>query len=532
MKKRGHPRLETALALLLLAALSAAALAYFYQRGELYYYGDAEAHLNIARRVVDSRTPGYEQIGTVWLPLPHALMLPMVGRDDLWRNGLAGAIPSAICFVLAGAFLYAAARRAFASAAAAAAATALFALNPNLLYLQSTAMTEAVFLACLMGLVYALVRFRDTQSLWMAAAGGVAALAGSLTRYEGWFLIPFAALFFLLSAKRARLAALLVFGAIACLGPLYWLAHNRYFFSDWLYFYDGPWSARAIQGKADYPGLGDWPKALLYFRTAARLCAGAPLYWLGVAGIAAALLRRALWPVLLLALPGVFYVWSLHGSGTPIFVPELWPNTYYNTRYGLAVFPLLVFGAAALVTLAPARWRGAAALAAVLAGVSTWILQPRPSAWATWEESRVNSEARRAWTREAAAFLGPRYRPGAGIYTGFGDLTGISRAAGIPLGETLTGDNEPMFMAAFARPDLFLREEWAVAMGGDPVQTVVTRARRPYPGYPDYTLVKTIVVKGAPVIEIYRRFNSGTGYAIPQIGPAGHEEEPHEDPIR
>ena len=445
-------------------------------------------------------------------------MLPLAGRDDLWRSGLAGAIPSAICFVLAGAFLYAAARRALASAAAAAAATALFALNPNLLYLQSTAMTEAVFLACLMGLVYALVRFRDTQSLWMAAAGGVAALAGSLTRYEGWFLIPFAALFFLFSAKRARMAVVLVFGAIACLGPLYWLAHNHYFFSDWLYFYDGPWSARAIQGKKDYPGLGDWPKALLYFRTAARLCAGAPLYWLGVAGIAAALLRRALWPVLLLALPGVFYVWSLHGCGTPIFVPELWPYTYYNTRYGLAVFPLLAFGAAALVALAPARWRAAAALAAVLAGVSTWILHPRPEAWVTWEESRVNSEARRAWTREAAAFLGPRYRRGAGIYTGFGDLTGIARAAGIPLRETLTGDNEPMSMAAFARPDLFLREEWAVAMGGDPVQTVVTRARRPYPGYPDYTLVKTIVVKGAPVIEIYRRFR-----AI---------EEPHEDPIR
>ena len=60
-KKRGsggHPRLETALAFLLLAALSAAAVAYFYQRGQLYYYGDAEAHLNIARRVVDSRTPG------------------------------------------------------------------------------------------------------------------------------------------------------------------------------------------------------------------------------------------------------------------------------------------------------------------------------------------------------------------------------------------------------------------------------------------------------------------------------------------
>ena len=47
-------------------------------RGYTLYYGDAEAHLNLARRVVDSRTPGLSQIGPVWLPLPHLLMLPLV----------------------------------------------------------------------------------------------------------------------------------------------------------------------------------------------------------------------------------------------------------------------------------------------------------------------------------------------------------------------------------------------------------------------------------------------------------------------
>ena len=51
-------------------------------------------------------------------------------------------------------FLFAAVRRIFQSTAAAAAATGLAALNPNLLYLQSTAMTEAVFFAALMALLY------------------------------------------------------------------------------------------------------------------------------------------------------------------------------------------------------------------------------------------------------------------------------------------------------------------------------------------------------------------------------------------
>ena len=74
-----------------LALLSAAAIAVFYSNGWLLYYGDAEAHLNIARRMVDSRTPGYDQVGTVWLPLLHWLMLPLVRVDALWLNGLAGA---------------------------------------------------------------------------------------------------------------------------------------------------------------------------------------------------------------------------------------------------------------------------------------------------------------------------------------------------------------------------------------------------------------------------------------------------------
>ena len=82
-----------------------------YHAGRLLSYGDAESHLNHARRVIDSLTPGVEQFGTVWLPLPHLLMLPFVANGTLWRTGLAGAIPSAICFVAATAFLFTLARR-------------------------------------------------------------------------------------------------------------------------------------------------------------------------------------------------------------------------------------------------------------------------------------------------------------------------------------------------------------------------------------------------------------------------------------
>ena len=108
------------------------------------------------------------------------MMLPFVGRDTLWRSGLAGAIPSGFCFVVAGAFLFAAVRRVFASTPAALTAVALFALNPNMLYLQSIPMTEPGAYACLMALLYFTVRFRETQG-WGALTG--AAIAVSCWHY-------------------------------------------------------------------------------------------------------------------------------------------------------------------------------------------------------------------------------------------------------------------------------------------------------------------------------------------------------------
>jgi len=120
----------------------------------------------------------------------------------------------------------------------------------------------------------------------------------------------------------------------------------------------------------------------------------------------------------------------------------------------------------------------------------------------------VNSEGRREWVREAAEYLGPRYVRGSGILTSFGDLTAVYRQAGIPLRETLTGDNGLPWLATVARPDLFLWQEWAVVMGGDGAQSAVNRAGR----YGiRYRLEKTIIVKNSPVIEIYRRIGGRHG---------------------
>jgi hypothetical protein len=138
----------------------------------------------------------------------------------------------------------------------------------------------------------------------------------------------------------------------------------------------------------------------------------------------------------------------------------------------------------------------------VVAGVAPWIFHPGREKWMTREEAFVNSEGRRQWTQEAADYLRPRYVPGSGIITSFGDLTGIFRAMGLPLRETFTADNNLPWEATVRRPELFLWQEWAVVMGGDEVQSAINRAGR----YGiRYRLEKMIVAGRDPVIEIYRR---------------------------
>ncbi len=93
--------------------------------------------------------------------------------------------------------------------------------------------------------------------------------------------------------------------------------------------------------------------------------------------------------MLLLALPPVFYVWSMHSSGTPIFVPDLWPFSWYNTRYALAVLPLAAFCAGAgRVSQALGR---ANASPIVIVDWQRRRSSPERGLAICWKESEVNS---------------------------------------------------------------------------------------------------------------------------------------------
>jgi hypothetical protein len=291
------------------------------------------------------------------------------------------------------------------------------------------------------------------------------------------------------------------------LGPLAWFAHNQYYFQNPLAFYNGPYSAAAIyarqlaQGVPRHPGDHAWFDAARYYFAAMQWTLGPVALAAATLGALICMGRRYRWPLLLLALPPVFYVISMHSGGTPIYVPDLWPHSWYNTRYALAALPLVAFAGAVLIASLPRHVRipaGALLAIASVAGLGanhTWTV-------ACWKESEVNSAARRAWTAQAAAYLADHYGTGSGIIYSFGDLTGVLRSAGIPLRAGMHQGNHPAWDSAIARPELFLHEEWALAIEGDAVSRTVVRAEQ---GGVHYQIRKRVIVEGAPPVEIYER---------------------------
>ena len=126
---------------------SVAAWLYAYQNHLILLYGDAHSHIDIARRLIDNASPGLAQLGGVWLPLPHLVMEPFIWNDFLWRTGLAGSFSSMPCYVASAMFIFLAARRLTNDSRASFIGTLLFIFNPNILYLQTTPLSEMVCIA-------------------------------------------------------------------------------------------------------------------------------------------------------------------------------------------------------------------------------------------------------------------------------------------------------------------------------------------------------------------------------------------------
>jgi hypothetical protein len=361
----------------LATCVSVISFLFYFQRGEVLLYGDAVAHINIARRVFDSKTPGLLQLGTVWLPLPHLLMIPFLISDEMWRRGVGGSIPSMVAYVFAVIGMFRLVRGALArdvesdrpASFAAWTAAGVFAANPNLIYLQSTAMGESLYLAFFIWAVAYFCEWRRGDAKALTKSG--LCLAGAcLTRYDGWFVAAAIAatviVFTLLkgnvrgqevSAFTISRAGAVKFLLITAAAPSLWLTYNAVVYRNPLEFANGPYSAKAIErrtenaGSRGHPGSGNPLLAGMYFLKAAEVNL-AENEWLqrawilvALAGVVAAALTRrpqpgiaggpslALWqPLIFLLAPLPFYALSVAYGGVPIFVPPWWPFSHYNVR--------------------------------------------------------------------------------------------------------------------------------------------------------------------------------------------------------
>jgi hypothetical protein len=485
--------------LLLAVVVSTLATAYFFRTGKVLLYGDAVAHINIARRIVDNLTPGPFQLGTVWLPLPHLLMLPFVWSDKLWVSGLAGTLPSMAAYVIStiGVFRL---LRLLTARTAAWLGTLLFACNPNLLYMQSTAMTEVIYLAGMIWAIFYLcdfdLRLRDNipgagASLQKAA---LALCACILTRYDGWFLTGICAVAVLMRvvslerAKRATLLSPAFKAAAACiLLAGFWLAWNYGIFGNPLEFAIGPYSAKAIaarttpKGDPPYPGQDHPSTAALYFTKAAKLQLSEgslekPMFFVAVFGFLFTLFEKRRRFALLLWAPLIFYSLSIAYGAVPIFLPQWWPFSYYNARYGMQLLPaLVVFIALAshyLRRVHLARWyvhvvTAVFAIASIAAYGS--VLRARPICL---REAEVNSTSRVAMEKQLADQLSLR-GPNDTILMFTGEYSGAVQRAGIHFSDVINEGNFGIWQQSLSDPGR--AASIVVATEGDAVDDAIQK---------------------------------------------------------
>jgi hypothetical protein len=179
-----HP--ERLLAAVALLAGLAAWLLYLNEGLVLAHY-DAKAHLVVARRVIDSLTPGWRQIGAVWLPLPHLIQILPTQIDVFYRSGAFGSLVSIASLAAA---IWATSRLVLSitgSSLGAVVSTALVVLNPNLLYVYVTPMTEPLLLAATLVSVLLLREWLITSPVERVPSPlGWVLFLTTWTRYEAW----------------------------------------------------------------------------------------------------------------------------------------------------------------------------------------------------------------------------------------------------------------------------------------------------------------------------------------------------------
>jgi 4-amino-4-deoxy-L-arabinose transferase-like glycosyltransferase len=338
-----HP---LAFVLVCATVVSVVFLLIFFQAGVTNTYADGMARLLITRRVIDSPTAGLAQLGAVWPPLTHVLALPLIGNDFLYQSGLALSIFSMLSFVITAYYLYKTIEVLTHDRWSSAIGVLIFMMNPNMLYMQTTPMTEMPMYASMMAATYYLIRMAQAPESRLHMLGcGVALALGALIRYEVWVLalIYIPTLIFIYLRHRMKLqqieGLLVYWGFWAFAGAAAWMLWNLLIFGDPLNFQRGDYAKPALWVSTEDAVYRNLPVSFLSYGYATLSTVG-PLSLLAPLALVYFLWKTRLSAesVPTLALVALFpaFVTMLYLGQRPLQVPEI-TGVMYNIRFALVM---------------------------------------------------------------------------------------------------------------------------------------------------------------------------------------------------
>ncbi len=506
-----------ALAIGLAATVGGGIAAWHYHRlGLTLAHYDARAHLVVARRIVDSITPGWQQIGAVWLPLPHLLNALPVQIDLFYRTGASAvAISVASYAIAAGAIAWIVltitmgGARAFQASDTLppVAASAVFALNPNVVYLQATPMTEPLLLATTTVAVAMLIAWCEHRPARRAtptepdntgttapdavgatepddvgadprvrpACVGIAFALACLTRYEAWPLTVSALVVAAWMRWRSGdapatlgrdVGVIALYPAVAIAG---FAIFSRVVIGQW--FVGGDFFVP--ENKA----LGDWWLAAKEIGWGTEQLSGETLTWIGGAGVAIAALRsaQAFARRERGAAASGLREHAVAAFAIPFMTMALIPlgafhqGHPFRIRYMVPLIAAQAIGAGIAAAAIPYRRARAIAAAALLAVVAHQLRPLDASspmvAEAQWDRPNVSERAR------VTACIG-QLEPAAKIMASMGSLGHYMQdasRAGLAIRDFLHEGNGDIWLAALESPRPFA--QWMLieekAQGGD-----------------------------------------------------------------
>lgn len=343
-----------------LVSISVGAFLYYYFNGLGLAYNDARSHLDIGRRVVEGLKPGAAQLGSVWLPLPHLLMVPTIWNDFMWHSGLAGAIVSMISFVATGVLIYRFLEKIGVGIFGRLTGVLIFTANINILYLQSTAMTELLLLAVMTAGVYELMLWHKTGQVLNLVKAAFWVMLSTLTRYDGWFLFAFASALVVFNVWRKNNFKInwntfgkvegtyVFFATLASLGIFLWFLWNQLIFKDALYFAFGPYSAHSQQDQLDAAGIlstkGDIVLSVKHYMYALIYNSNLFISIIGFLGAIYLWIDKKVengikFAAIALTAPLIFNIVALFLGHSVLFIQGVSGNTWFNVRYGIMMIP-------------------------------------------------------------------------------------------------------------------------------------------------------------------------------------------------